>query len=121
MDIRQFEKEKRRARTPIVILSGESSNEEKMACLNLYGADEYLVKPAPLGVLLQTLYRVVTDSAKRDGVRRVLIVDDEVIGAKFLKQVVEEVGAKCEIAGNIKEVKIKINILSGQGPNGRKC
>ncbi len=110
-DIREFEQMTGRKRTPIMVLTGESSPEEKIACLQQYGADEYLVKPVALGLLLQALERLIKMKAREVKPKRVAIIDDELIASSYLRLILESRSHKCDIAGNVEEVIIIVKYV----------
>lgn len=108
-EIRKFERESLRRSVnrpvPILIMTAEAAAEEKRLCLTQYGANEFLLKPVKLRDFLAALVRVSTEGsrAQQRGSRRVLIVDDDAMGAKFMTVTLTNGGHRCSHAVSMKE------------------
>ncbi len=101
--IRKFEHEKERSPVPILVLSAESSTEEKRLCMTQYGADQFLLKPVKLRDLVSALAVMHSGKGRRVLSRRILVVDDDVIGAQFMSTVLTRGGHSCMLAHGIAE------------------
>ncbi len=102
-DVRSFERDQPNGRrVPIVIMTAESAMEERRLCLAQYGADEFLLKPVKLRDLISSLVRVhsVDKMCKQ---KHILIVDDDVIGSRFMAAALTKERHKCSHAGSVTE------------------
>ncbi len=93
IDIRRIERENELRKVPIVVLTGETSPAEKVACLSQYGADEYLLKPIKFQDLLSSVERVLVQQAlSRQMGKNIMLVDDDVISQSLLSNVIRQAG-----------------------------
>ncbi len=106
-EVRKFERGANIPPVPIVVMSAEAAMEERRLCLTQYGANEYLLKPVKLRELVGALVRANSSgdqSAKSRGrKKRVLIVDDDVIGSRFTLATLERAGHRCTQAFSVNE------------------
>ncbi len=92
MEIRKHEAEAGRARTPIMVLTGEASREEKIACLGQYGADDYLLKPIKLQDLMSSVEGLLLGRKKARVGKRILVVDDDQMSRKLIVTLIKQGG-----------------------------
>ncbi len=105
-ELRSFERDRMRgiSRVPIVVMTAESAVEERRLCLTQYGADEFLLKPVKLRDLILALVRLHSTTRQGKGKRkRILIVDDDVVGSRFLLGMLAKEGYKCQQAFSVGE------------------
>ncbi len=101
--VRRFELDHRPGRrVPILVITAESALDEKRLCLTQYGANDFLLKPVKLRELVSALVRLHSASTQPE-TRRVLIVDDDMVGARFLSAVLAKAGCVCTHAFSLGE------------------
>ena len=126
IEVRKIEAQQKRPKIPILVLTAESSQKEKVACLGQYGADEYLVKPAKCTELMDVVKALLTSKAVKT-VMKVLIIEDEAISRKLVSALIAQSGdtatgfgtlaeAKQELAANY--AKYDVILLDSQLPDG---
>ncbi len=95
---------------PIVVVTAETSADEKRLCLAQYGASEFLLKPIKIRDLAAALVRLhsATSGEVAGEKKRVLIVDDDVMGSKFMAMVLCRVGHICTRACSISNAMIML-------------
>eukprot|EP01022_Parablepharisma_sp_SALTPOND_P018791 TRINITY_DN311_c0_g1_i1.p1 TRINITY_DN311_c0_g1~~TRINITY_DN311_c0_g1_i1.p1 ORF type:complete len:745 (+),score=83.48 TRINITY_DN311_c0_g1_i1:559-2793(+) len=103
-EVRKYEREANFPATPIVVLTAETSLEEKKLCLTQYGANDFLLKPVKQQDLISTLLKVHSEN-KRQIHKKILVVDDDVISSKFMTTVLSKNGHACMEAHSISEAK----------------
>ena len=94
MEIRKLERKRKASKIPIIVLTGEPSENEKSICLNILGVDEYLSKPASFNRLTESIHSVfdmaIINKRKQSKVHRdlkgILIVDDDQLCSFLTKQ-----------------------------------
>ena len=104
MEIRKFEQESKIAHVPIIVLTAESDNAEKLNCLTKYGANEYLLKPIKLKELLVSVSKLISKEEKK-GPKTILIVEDEALSAQLLSKMLAKQNNKPILCAQISEVK----------------
>lgn len=104
-EVRKCERELFHGSAPvrILVVSAESSAEERRQCLSHYGADEFLLKPVKLQELVAALARTHNKDKPVAISKRALIVEDDVIGSQFLFTMLTRAGHKCKQAFSVKE------------------
>ncbi len=106
-EVRKFERvaNSKKAPVPIVVVTAEASGEEKRLCLSQYGATEFLLKPVKLRELASTLVRIHSSKSHDRKIqhKRVLILDDDVVGSRFLQATLVRGGHKCVQAFSVAE------------------
>ena len=105
LEVRKYEEHNKKPKTPIIVVTAESSTEEKKLCLTKYGANEYLIKPIKYQDLVSVISKVFSTISK-ERCKRVLIVDDDAISSRFLAAVLAKEGHKCVSKYSIKDVSI---------------
>eukprot|EP01022_Parablepharisma_sp_SALTPOND_P004416 TRINITY_DN120242_c1_g1_i1.p1 TRINITY_DN120242_c1_g1~~TRINITY_DN120242_c1_g1_i1.p1 ORF type:complete len:714 (+),score=38.57 TRINITY_DN120242_c1_g1_i1:550-2691(+) len=96
-EIRKYEKEQAKRKVPIIVLTGETSPNQKMLCLGQYGADEYLLKPIALNNLMEAIEKCVQKTMQEKIVRNILIVEDDPVGRSIIGTLIKQNGDKvCE-------------------------
>ncbi len=121
IEVRRLEREgKFPRRIPIIVVTAESSGEEKRLCLTKYGADEYLVKPIKYRDLVSAIKKVVVRGRRVEQQSKklcVMVLEDDAISAKFLCSVLKADGHRCVSFGTIKSVitRSRSNTCEGQG------
>lgn len=102
VELRRFERETKQPRAvPILVMSAESSTEEKRLCLTQHGANDFLLKPAKLRDLISTLVKLHSARSAARTPRRILIIDDDVISARFMSAVLGKEGNVCTTASSV--------------------
>ena len=104
LEVRKFEMINNKPRVPIIVVTAESSIEEKKACLTRYGANEYLIKPIKCQDLIAAIARVFTVDAPSKK-RNILIIDDDALSARFLLTVLADDGHTCIVSHSVREVR----------------
>eukprot|EP01022_Parablepharisma_sp_SALTPOND_P007981 TRINITY_DN135016_c0_g1_i1.p1 TRINITY_DN135016_c0_g1~~TRINITY_DN135016_c0_g1_i1.p1 ORF type:complete len:728 (-),score=70.10 TRINITY_DN135016_c0_g1_i1:93-2276(-) len=104
LEVRKHEKETGKQRMPIIVVTAESSFEERKLCLTKYGANEYLIKPIKYQDLIRAIKEIYALKVK-EKVKNILIVDDDVISAKFLAGVLMKARYECMIKNSVTEAK----------------
>jgi CheY-like chemotaxis protein len=104
IEVRNYEKENNMLQVPIIILTAENDNTEKMNCLVKYGANEYLLKPIKLNLLMATVSRVLNKENTKS-FKNIIVVEDEELSAQILDRILKSQGHKVTICGSISEVK----------------
>ena len=84
-EIRMFEKEKNRQKTPIIIVTGNFTKFDRMKAQNL-ACDDFLCKPLDKDMLVQSLQRIFNKS----NIDKVLIIEDDETQAFILKQMLTQ-------------------------------
>ena len=84
-EIRMFEKEKNRQKTPIIIVTGNFTKFYRMKAQNL-ACDDFLCKPLDKDMLVQSLQRIFNKS----NIDKVLIIEDDETQAFILKQMLTQ-------------------------------
>ncbi len=114
-EIRRFEREHvgGRRKVPVVVMTAESAPEERRLCLTQYGADEFLLKPVKLRDLVMALARIHTTSPAGHSTsatkpKRILIVDDDTVGSKFMLITLTRAGHHCVQAFSLYEARQKL-------------
>ena len=108
IDIREFERTHNLPRVPIIVLTAESALGERTACLTQHGADEYLLKPIKLQDLLNAIPNLVSikkEDHKSKRPKNILLIDDDLIGAKIMQKCIMNSGDSVKICGTIQEAK----------------
>ncbi len=105
VELRQFERETKRPAVPVVVVTAETALEEKKLCLGKYGANEFLLKPVKLHDLVSAMVRLHSQggSVARKRERRILLVDDDVIGSQFMSTILTRAGHRCSQAHSVQE------------------
>ena len=95
MEIRKLERRKKSYKIPIIVLTGEPSENEKNICINLLGVEEYLSKPASFNRLTEAIQKILapgylSSKRKKTGEQRIakgiLIIDDDQFSSFLTKQ-----------------------------------
>lgn len=127
MEIRKVEAETNRRRTPIMVLTGEASRDERIACLSQYGADDYLLKPIKLQDLMASVEGLLLKRQKVRTPKRIMVIDDDVMSRKLIITLIRQDGDDAVGFGSIAEAKSEINtnfdkyhciLLDSQLPDG---
>eukprot|EP01022_Parablepharisma_sp_SALTPOND_P019939 TRINITY_DN3503_c0_g1_i1.p2 TRINITY_DN3503_c0_g1~~TRINITY_DN3503_c0_g1_i1.p2 ORF type:complete len:761 (+),score=79.40 TRINITY_DN3503_c0_g1_i1:274-2556(+) len=103
-EIRKYEQENNIPKVPIIVLTAETSLEEKKLCLTQYGANEFLLKPIKQQDMISALIKVHSNNA-RPVHKKILIVDDDLISSTFLHNVLTQNGNSCVQAHSLEEAK----------------
>ncbi len=107
--IRKFEREKGRLRTPILVLTGEALQAEKVACLSRYGADEYLLKPVKMQCLMDAVEALLTRGFRMEQKKKVLVVDDDTLSLRLLMTMIRQGGDSPTGCRSVYEAKAEIS------------
>ena len=93
-ELRTLERTRKVSKIPIIVLTGEPSENEKNICKNILGVDEYLNKPASFNRLTEAIHRIL--DRKADQVKNInsevilnkaiLIIDDDKFCSFLTKQ-----------------------------------
>ena len=100
MAIRRFEKASDIKRTPIIVISGDPSENEKVKCLDILGANAFISKPLTFELLQLELIKIDEDSDRpiecnlQKGAKEILIfvIDDDQFSSKILTKQLENNG-----------------------------
>eukprot|EP01022_Parablepharisma_sp_SALTPOND_P023166 TRINITY_DN480_c0_g1_i1.p2 TRINITY_DN480_c0_g1~~TRINITY_DN480_c0_g1_i1.p2 ORF type:complete len:823 (-),score=89.53 TRINITY_DN480_c0_g1_i1:4376-6844(-) len=103
-EVRKFEEATKRRRVPIVVLTAESSVEERKQCILQYGANEYLVKPIKCEDFMAALERTYLNN-KLVLNRNILLVDDDLISTKFISTLLNSRGYLCKVCNSVKDAR----------------
>eukprot|EP01022_Parablepharisma_sp_SALTPOND_P034234 TRINITY_DN90_c0_g1_i1.p1 TRINITY_DN90_c0_g1~~TRINITY_DN90_c0_g1_i1.p1 ORF type:complete len:572 (-),score=64.19 TRINITY_DN90_c0_g1_i1:374-2089(-) len=103
IELRKYEAQANRVKVPIVVVTAENSIEEKKLCLQNYGANEYLVKPIKQRDLMKAVSKVLY-THKKERVKRILVVDDDIISSKFLANILGCEGHASVVCHSVSEV-----------------
>jgi len=91
LEIRKLESIQQRRRIPILILTAETSPNEKITCLSSIGADDYLLKPIKLIELMKAVEKALKKKKSNTSIpKNIMIVDDEVISRKFISAIIKQ-------------------------------
>lgn len=110
-EIRKHEKERNLSPVPIIILTAESDKTQKINCLTIYGANEYLIKPIKLKDLMQTVTRLIGKDKQIRSAKNIMIVEDEEISAKILSHMLSSQGHKLVVCNSIANVFSRYNFF----------
>ncbi len=113
-ELRRFERDAGIASPiPILVMTAENSGEEKRLCLTQYGANDFLLKPVKLRDLIVALAKFHSQNSGTRNARirrkRVLIIDDEVVGSKFMAAILADEGHVCVNAFSVVEGLSKLS------------
>lgn len=118
MRIRKYETESGRPRTPIMVLTGEAAQNERVACLGQYGADEYLLKPIKLLDLMSSVETLLTASGtqknRKKRKRRMLVVEDELMSQRLIMSFIRSTGDEAFGCGTVAEAKLEVERNCGR-------
>ncbi len=126
-EIRKLEAATGRRRTPIMVLTGEASRDERVACLSHYGADDYLLKPIKLYDLMVSVEGLLIKSQKVKMAKRILVVDDDVMSRKLIITLIKQNGDEAIGCSTVAEANKEIDrhhdryhaiLLDSQLPDG---
>lgn len=117
-NIRLMEKESRDKPVPIVIVTAENEQSEKINCLQKLEANDYLLKPIKLHDLLLSLSKIFTGEKKET--KNILVIEDEPISASIISKILSEEGHLITISQDISKV-ILLNKNIGQNNNFQRA
>ncbi len=103
---------------PIVVMTAEAAMEEKRLCLTQYGANAFLLKPVKLRDLISSLAKVHSAGNRQKRQKGILVLDDDVVGSRFLVSVLSKAGHRCEQAFSVAE---GVKIIEEQQRGGKWC
>lgn len=111
MEIRRLEKEMGRPnKVPIMVLSGEAAQEERVACLGQYGADEYLLKPIKMCEFSKAVDNMLKAAKlKARHSRRILVVEDDMISRRLVMTLMKKNGDEPVGCCSVAEAKRELN------------
>ncbi len=97
-------------RLPILVLTGEGSPEERVACLGQYGADDYLLKPVKMQELIKAAENVLMKArtgSSQD--RKVLVVEDDTVSRRLLSAILRKCGETPVGCGSVAEATLELD------------
>ena len=92
MEVQKLVRRKKARKIPVIVLTGEASDNEKNICTNVLGVDQYLNKPASFNHLTEAIHRVldrqIPDVIEAVNVmnKAILIIDDDQFCSFVTKQ-----------------------------------
>ena len=105
MSIRKYERKRNFRDTPIIVISGNPTENEKVKCMDVLGANYFLSKPVTLHMIQKVLFKICGRTEKRMEMMieeeketniQILVVDDDIFCAQiFIKQLIQNNFANC--------------------------
>ena len=102
MSIRKYEKTSRLEETPIIVISGDPSENEKAKCLQVLGANKFLCKPVTLYMIETALIEILNAQTEHEETSeimqqiveerklQILVVDDDIYCSHiFTRQLID--------------------------------
>eukprot|EP01022_Parablepharisma_sp_SALTPOND_P022908 TRINITY_DN46_c0_g1_i1.p6 TRINITY_DN46_c0_g1~~TRINITY_DN46_c0_g1_i1.p6 ORF type:complete len:237 (-),score=42.11 TRINITY_DN46_c0_g1_i1:2111-2821(-) len=104
IEVREQEKVRNLPKVPIMVLTGEASGNERVACLSEYGANAYLLKPIKLTDLMASVENLLTEEKSRTS-KNILLIDDDAISQRLISKILKQAGESPFSASTIQKAK----------------
>jgi len=101
-EIRKFENLAQRAKTPIILLTTNENKKDTTGYIEKYGINKILLKPIRCNIFMEIIERVYYKS-KHEKNHNILIIDEDIVSAKFVKSLLKSEGHDCKICTKIKD------------------